>query len=191
MIGRPVNPSVGDEAVRDEILRLVREQYTSNENAVTEMRLRELDQRLSELETCDDVDRRLIVGGGGAAVPDGCFSISYFTPEPSGDAYPAVVNRYYRRGHLLSELGAGGPPPDVNGLVSPSKPILALVSTMDVGDPETTLESFTDYSSLVRESLDESKSIVPLYLCRFSDDGRYAGIEVDFRSMPVFDAYES
>ena len=131
--------------------------------------------------------------GKSAAVPKGCFAIAPFTPEDAEspeDTYLAVLNRYYRRGHILFELEADEPPA-IDELVSTSKPLLALVSTMDVGDPDVTMKSFTDYNELKNESLDESKAVTPLYLCRFSDEGKYAGIEVDFRDIPVFDASES
>lgn len=131
--------------------------------------------------------------GKSSVVPKGCFAIALYTPEDAEspeDSYLAVLNRYYRRGHILFELEADVPPA-IDELVSTSKPLLALVSTMDVGDPDVTMKSFTDYNELKNESLDESKAVTPLYLCRFSDEGKYAGIEVDFRDIPVFDASES
>lgn len=137
-------------------------------------------------------------GGRGktAVIPKGCFAIAPFTPEDAEspeDTYLAVVNRYYRRGHILFEIETeeDEDPPAIDELVSTSKPLLALVSTMNVGDPEVTMETFADYNELKNKSRDESKAIVPLYLCRFSDDGKYAGIEIDFRDIPVFDASES
>lgn len=131
--------------------------------------------------------------GKSAVVPKGCFAIALYTPEDAEspeDSYLAVLNRYYRRGHILFELEADEPPA-IDGLVSTSKPLLALVSTMNVGEPEVEMKSFASYNELKNESLDESKAVTPLYLCRFSDEGKYAGIEVDFRDIPVFDASES
>lgn len=123
-------------------------------------------------------------------ITPGCFAIGLYTPDYEGaQPYLAVMNRFYRIGHLFKELTAATPPA-IDDLVSAESPILALVVTADVAEPEASLESFEDFAALASEGEDESKAIYPLYLCRFNDDEEYAGVEIDFRNMPDIDMTE-
>lgn len=127
-------------------------------------------------------------GSSAAAVPAGCFEIVMYKPT-IGDPYRAIVNRYYRVGHLIREMEAASPP-SVESVADADHPILALVATADYQTPEVSLESYEDFATMASASEDETKAITPLYLFRFNSEGNYVGIEIDFRNMPGIDITE-
>lgn len=128
-------------------------------------------------------------GKTAAVVNHGCFEIATYQPSIGSDPYPALVNRYYRIGHLIREMEAASPP-SVESVADADHPILALVVTADYQTPEVSLESYEDFATMASASEDETKAIYPLYLFRFDSDGNYVGIEIDFRNMPGIDITE-
>lgn len=124
-----------------------------------------------------------------AVVNHGCFEISMYQPSIGSDPYLAIVNRYYRVGHLIREMEAASPP-SVESVADAEYPILALVCTADYQAPEVSLEKYEDFDAIKTASEDESKAIYPLYLFRFDSEGNYAGVEIDFRNMPNIDITE-
>lgn len=127
--------------------------------------------------------------GRTAAVIHGCFEITTYTPSIGSDPYPAIVNRYFRVGHLIREMEAASPP-SVESVADADHPILALVVTSDYQAPEVSLEKYEDFDAIKTASEDESKAIYPLYLFRFDSEGNYAGVEIDFRNIPNIDITE-
>ena len=128
-------------------------------------------------------------GKAAAVVNHGCFEVTTYTPSIGSDPYLAIVNRYYRIGHLIREMEAASPP-SAESVADADHPILALVVTSDYQAPAASLESFADFAAMESASEDESKAIIPLYLFRFDSDGNYVGIEIDFRNMPGIDITE-
>ena len=124
-----------------------------------------------------------------AVVNHGCFEIATYQPSIGSDPYPALVNRYYRIGHLLDEMSAATSP-RITDFASAETPILALVCTADYNQPAVSLEAYADFSAIKDASRDESKAIYPLYLFRFDSEGNYAGVEIDFRNIPNIDITE-
>lgn len=118
----------------------------------------------------------------------GCFAIGLYAPE-TGDPYLALLNRYFRVGHLFHELEIT-PPPQIPAGATSVSPLLALSVTANTAVPTASLVSFADYEALKTAAEDLSKAIVPLYLFKFDAAGQYAGVAVDFRNLPAINMTE-